>query len=271
MSKVHWKVLTLAALSVCSFTAQLWALEPSIPPPSSGLLEESMHFDVDSPLRAQVRAVRNPVISSEMAGRINKITVRDGDRFSKGQRLIEFDCAALLNKLARSKAALQKKQRINEVKTRLNTLGSTSQLELVVSAAEVAEALAEVALDETIVKRCVIFAPFSGRVVDVIVQQHQFVQEGQPLMEILDFNELEIDMIIPSNWLRWLKPKHAFRIRIDETGKTYDSEIIRISGKVDPVSQSIKVYGRLKGRFDDLLPGMSGRVFIKPPPAKKGE
>jgi membrane fusion protein, multidrug efflux system len=216
-------------------------------------------------LRAQLRAVQSPVISSELDARISRLGVRDGDRFEKGQLLVSFDCTAHQNRLDRARAVLGKKQQVYAINSRLDQLGSTSQLELEVSKAEVAEAKAEVDLGETIMRKCAIHAPFSGRVVELQVHQHQFVREGQALMEILDHRDLEIEMIVPSQWLRWLKPQYPFRIEIDETGRTYDASVLRISGKVDAVSHSVKVYGRIVKPAEELLPGMSGQVRMSPP------
>jgi membrane fusion protein, multidrug efflux system len=210
-------------------------------------------------------AVRNPIISSEIAARISELKVRDGERFKRGQLLVSFDCEDLLNRLERARAALEKQQHIYEINTQLNNLLSVSQLEMIVSAAEVAEARADVKLGETMIGKCAIQAPFSGRAVAVNVQQHEYVVAGQPLLEILDDSELEIQMIVPSLWLQWLQSDYPFEIEIDETGGSYAARITRISGKVDPVSHSIKVYGRIVDADSRLLPGMSGNVSISPP------
>jgi RND family efflux transporter MFP subunit len=216
-------------------------------------------------IRAQITPRRSTLIASEMAGRINDISVRDGERFREGQTLVRFNCTLQESQLARARAVHEKKKRIYDVNARLNKLGSVSTLELDVNAAEVAEAAADVRVTQSMVDRCSIAAPFAGRVADAPVRAFQFIGEGQPLLEILDDRELEIEMIVPSQWLSWLKPKHAFQIEIGETGRTYPAEVSRLSGRVDAVSQSIKAYGRIKGDFDDLLAGMSGRALISPP------
>jgi RND family efflux transporter MFP subunit len=216
-------------------------------------------------IRAQITPRRSTLIASEMAGRINEITVRDGERFREGQPLVRFNCTLQESQLARARAVHEKKKRIYDVNARLNKLGSISTLELDVNAAEVAEAAAEVRVMQSMVDRCAIIAPFAGRVADAPVRAFQFIGEGQPLLEILDDRELAVEMIVPSQWLAWLKPKHSFEIDIGETGRVYAAEVTRLSGRVDAVSQSIKVYGRIKGNFDDLLAGMSGRALISPP------
>ena len=95
----------------------------------------------------------------------------------------------------------------------------------------------------------------------------QFVGVGAPLIEILSDKDLDLELIVPSLWLTWLKPGVPFDVAIDETGKTYPAKITRLSGKVDAVSRSIKIYGKIDNPADTLLPGMSGRALLSPPPA----
>ncbi|PWF47962.1 HlyD family efflux transporter periplasmic adaptor subunit, partial [Massilia glaciei] len=97
------------------------------------------------------------------------------------------------------------------------------------------------------------------------IREQQYAQPGQAIMEILDDSVLEIEFLVPSKWLVWLKPGHRFSILIDETGKTYPAKLQRIGARVDPVSQSIKLVAAIDGRFPELLTGMSGRVQIAPP------
>ena len=53
---------------------------------------------------------------------------------------------------------------------------------------------------------------------------------------------------------------------LNETNKSYQAEITRLGGKVDPVSQTIKVYGRIIDKAAELLPGMSGAVELTSKP-----
>lgn len=92
-------------------------------------------------------------------------------------------------------------------------------------------------------------------------------QPGQAVLDILDDSSLELEFIIPSKWLAWLKPGHKFQVRIDETQKAYPARIQRIGARIDPVSQSIKAIAVIDGQFADLLAGMSGKVELSPPGA----
>jgi multidrug efflux pump subunit AcrA (membrane-fusion protein) len=110
-----------------------------------------------------------------------------------------------------------------------------------------------------------VLAPYSGLVVEQKVRPQQFVQAGQPLIDILDKGALELEFVAPSKWSPWLVEGYKFEIKIDETGKSYPAKITRINGKIDPVSQTIKVAAVIDGDFKEISPGMSGVLVINPP------
>ncbi len=218
----------------------------------------------DQLLRAQVKAQESTQISSEMSGRISQLKIRDGQRFNAGQILVGFHCSMEEAQLSKAKATLEKKQKTYEVNKKLERLKSISTLELDVSKAEEEEARADVRVSQAALERCTIKAPFSGKVVDVTARAYQSVREGDPLLEIINEKDLEIEFIAPSKTLPRLKPGKAFNVTLDETAKTYKAEIVRLGGRVDPVSQTIKVYGRITDSSVELLPGMSGAIELAP-------
>lgn len=213
-------------------------------------------------LRAQIKARESTQISSEMAGRINQLKIRDGQRFTAGQVLVGFHCSMEEAQLSKAKATLEKKQKTHEVDKKLEKLNSISTLQLAVSKAEEDEAQADVRVGNAALERCTIKAPFSGKVVEVTARAYQSVREGDPLLEIISEKDLEIEFIAPSRSLPQLKPGNTFKVTLDETAKTYKAEIIRLGGRVDPVSQTIKVYGRIIDNSADILPGMSGAIEL---------
>jgi len=219
-------------------------------------------------IRAQVTPRESTMLASAMAGRIREVAVKDGERFEAGAVLVRFDCAVQDAQLARARATLEKKRRVSEAHQRLGRLGSVSALDQAVSAAEVAESEAELRVMQAMVERCAVKAPYAGRVSGVMVREHQFLGEGQPLLDIVDDHAFEVELIVPSAWLGWLKPGHRFAVHVDETGKGYPAEVRRLSGRVDPVSQSIKVYGAVTGGTPDLFAGMSGRADLAPPASR---
>lgn len=218
-------------------------------------------------IRVQLTPRHHTVLSSELSGRIDMIAVREGESFEQGQPLLEFDCKMHNARLQKAQAQGQEAEKVQAVNAQLDKLGSISTLEVDVAIARLAAAEAETALMQTIVERCVVAAPFTGKVASLMVQPHQYVGEGQELLEILDDRELEVEMVVPSRWLTTLTAEQAFQLRIEETGREYPARIERIGAAIDAVSQSVKVYGRIDGSFAELRAGMSGSALIGNPSA----
>ncbi len=215
--------------------------------------------------RIKVTALRQTVLSSQMSGHIALLEARDGDAFTKGQPLVRLDCAVPTAQLRRAEASVQKAVALYNTTKKLAALNSRSQLELAVARAEADQAAAEATVARIMVERCTVAAPFAGRVSERLVQQSQFVNEGQPLLEILDPTDLELEFIVPSLWLPWFTPGYEFQVRIDETQSTHRARLVRLSGKVDAVSQSIKAYAVFADKDARPLPGMSGEALVTPP------
>lgn len=244
-------------LLLCALTGPAGAQTP--PPPGAAALATVPE------IRAQVRARQHATLSAEMAGKIVDLPFRDGESFRKGDRLVVFDCAAQRARQDQAAAAAQSATRKREVSGKLNQLNSISQLEVATAQSAEAQARAELALTNVMVQRCAITAPYDGRVAGVEVQRHAFAAEGSPLIAVYEAGAFDVEMIAPSAWLSWLKPGLTFRLRVEETGGMHEAEVTRLSGQVDPVSQSVRVYGRIKGPTDALRPGMSGSVVLSPP------
>ncbi|MGD2136826.1 MAG: efflux RND transporter periplasmic adaptor subunit [Gammaproteobacteria bacterium] len=210
----------------------------------------------------EVRALLVPVVettlSSRMAGRISEISVKEGDRFTKGQLLVRFDCEIQESYLRKSRAKLLAARKTHESNLQLREYQSIGELDVELSAAEVQTALADVEVFRAKLNLCRIDAPFDGRVVELLAQPYESVAEHQPLLSILDDRNLEVQLYIPSWWLSWLKTGDSFTIAVDETGKSYPARVTRLGARVDAASQSLEITASIDGTHPELLAGMSG-------------
>ncbi len=213
-------------------------------------------------IRVRLVAHRHTTLSAEMPGVIRQLGFREGQAFSRGAVLVEFDCNLKRAQMAKAEAVLASAQTVLEGNRRLAGLNSVGEVELQRSAAEVRSAQADVDYHRELIRQCRLLAPWDGIAGEQEVRELQFVQPGQPLMEIVDARALELEFIVPTRWLSWLGPGHAFEVLIEDTGKRYPAVVMRTAAQADPVSQSIKVLARIEGAHPELIPGMSGWVAL---------
>ncbi len=216
-------------------------------------------------IRAQLMPRRYTTLAAEVGAKVNRLPVPEGASFRAGQVLASFDCSVQQAHLQKQQADLQAAETTAQANESLHKLNAVGHLELELSQVAVRRARAELASQQAILEKCTVVAPFSGRVAEQKVREQQFVQAGQPVLDILDDSVLELEFIVPSAWLGWLRVGGDFMVAIDETGKTYPARLTRLGARVDPVSQSLKVAAAIHGRFPELMAGMSGRVDIAAP------
>jgi len=238
---------------------------PGKPLPGGVLTPGDMPADmpVDMTVRAQLRARTFAAIAAPLPGLITRMPVREGERLAQNALIAVMDCSSqqAAKKVVEAKlTGAQAKTRVNE---RLTQLNLSSVLEVELAKAEEGQARAELAAIEVTLRKCEIRAPFAGIVAEQAARPHQFVREGDPLIELVDTTNLEIELIVPSRWLEWLRTGAAFTVMVDELGRPVTAVVDRIGGRVDPVSQTIRLLGRVNGEHKDLLPGMSGQAQFK--------
>ena len=216
-------------------------------------------------IRAQLMPRRYTTLAAEIGAKINSLPYQEGAAFKSGEQLVSFDCSLQQAQLEKARAELESAQYTLKSNQRLAELNSVGLLELDLSRAAASKARAEVGWTQAMLAKCAVPAPFSGRIAELKARDQQFVQPGQALMDIIDDSVLELEFLVPSAWLSWIRVGGALRVQIDETRKTYPARFIRIAARVDPVSQSVKLVAEIEGKHEDLVAGMSGRVLAAPP------
>lgn len=215
-------------------------------------------------LRGIVKAVNEAMIGTDILFPIATLPFREGQSFKQGDILASFNCSDLEAQVKSAEAMLRAETITHENNARLARSKAVGAFEVSLSKAKTDQAAAELEAFRSKMSRCVIRAPYDGRIAFMRAHAHEIPEPNQPLMQIVSEGDLEIETLLPSSWLRWLKPGSAFAITIDETGETRQAEVTRIAAIVDPVSQTVKVTGRFSGDTDGILPGMSGPTEFNP-------
>lgn len=218
--------------------------------------------------RALIIARDEAVLSAEITARITEMPVRPGARFDEGDRLVRFGCARYAAQRDVAQADLAAAEKSLESLEKLLSLNAAGPLEVEVARAQRDRAQAQLRLYQADVNLCSLRAPYAGRVVSWIGNPHEFANTGDELIEIVADKTLEIEMIVPSAWLRWLAPGMALSLSVDETGEAYAATLSAVGATVDPVSQTVRIRAVLDSTPDDLIPGMSGTAIFPQAPVR---
>ncbi|WP_298781204.1 HlyD family efflux transporter periplasmic adaptor subunit [uncultured Polaribacter sp.] len=97
-------------------------------------------------------------------------------------------------------------------------------------------------------------APFSGILTEALVSPGTLVRVGQKLGEFIDPSVYEMEVSVNSEFADLLKVGNSVALSNLEKSKKYTGKVVRVNGKVDQVSQTIKAFIDVK--HPDLKEGM---------------
>lgn len=240
-------LLLLGASSVVSVQSQTTA--------SSGIERQE--------IRAQFKAIQQATLAAEFGARVKRLPVKEGGRFAQGDILVELDCSVQEAQQTKAQAELNGAQHTLRANRQMRKLQSVGALDVLLAESARDRAAGELAIISAQLDKCTIKAPFAGVVSERQVQQHEYVQTGQAVMHVFDDSLFEVEFLAPSTWISWVKPGLAFDLKIDELGIALPASVSQVGTRIDPVSQSVKVTGRINDSAHDLKPGMSGQAIFE--------
>lgn len=261
-----------AAESIADTPGSLSDKPASLPTLQDTLLninDSSLSLETKTPEYVILQPIDEATFSSETNASIAKLNVKEGSYFQAGDTLVELDCR--VQKADYEKAVAQQIATDMGLKsaTKLQSYDAISQYEVVKAQSEAKMANAEVEKLSAILDKCVIVAPFNGAVSEVMVHAHESVKPGDPLMRIVNTDNLIVELEVPSEWLQWLHIDSTFDVHVNEINKSITAKIIRINPVIEPVSQTVKIVGMIIPTTDKLLPGMSGQAIFQENPTKR--
>lgn len=222
-------------------------------------------------VRGIITAAARANIVTDLVAPVASVPFLEGATFRKGDVVLAFDCSRYEAELKAAKAALNSAAVESKQKNYLFKHGATGRSELGLAQAQSARAAADVEAVQARMKSCTVTAPFNGRVATLSVHEAEIPQGGQVLLELIDDSRIEIELIVPSVWLRHVRNGSEFSFVVEETGETLRARVDRLGAAVDPVSQTVKLYAVFMEPSDFILAGMSGNATFDVPPGVASE
>ncbi|MEO8203198.1 MAG: efflux RND transporter periplasmic adaptor subunit [Betaproteobacteria bacterium] len=230
--------------------------------PSVGQLLDQFTAIDDRDISVLVTSGDETTLSSQMAGKIKKISYGLGDTVNAKAVLMEFDCEEQVAQLESAAAEYRGARETHLTKMRLQALGAAGELEVTVAASGADKARSQISLRESQLAYCKVVAPFSGRVVKLKVKTAESVSLGQPLLDLVNPGSLKAQLYVPAAWLNWIRPGTHFSVKTSQDGRIYRARVSKLNARVEGVSQSLELEAKFEGSTQGLLPGMVGTAVF---------
>ena len=255
------------------------------PKRASVTVAEATRSQLVLPIHAEgtVRALRETDIRPEIAGRVAKIDVDEGERVRKGQVLLRLDARdyELALEEARSNilqalSTLALEQDVEGESGDRSLLDMEGDLDARLDALRRGEYRAEIAAARTGVaaaeaaehrahlnlERCELKAPFDGVVTGLTLAPGEWVSGGQTLFRLVDDINLEAQVNVLESDLGDLETDRPALLAFPALGETLQVKVDVISPSLDTESRSCPTLLRLDNRSGRVKPGMFTRAAI---------
>ena len=218
---------------------------------------------------------RTSDVSTEVAGLVESIEVRQGDRVKKGDLLVRLNTEILDREISLTK------KRIEQINLRINnTRKNFERLEKIYNKAGVSEKayddalysyqdaqqekqVTQESLEKFLIqkKRSLIKAPFDGIILTKNVDSGAWVQQGKQLVSIGSTNDLYVRAPVAEDMLQFIQLGDPVAVTINAFNKKVNGTIVNI----DPVADVKTKNVFLKINIPDLrlaAQNMSATVYV---------
>lgn len=241
---------------------------PAQPPPASVVATEVTPVDVPASLDAvgSMRAVREVMLSPEVAGRVIAIRFAGGDSVRAGAPLVQlYDAPERADRaaaVARVKLAAAQLSRSRE----LAAAGAESRQLLDQRIAEYGQAAAAVSQIDARLAQKTIRAPFSGVLGIRRVNPGQYLNPGDAIATLTALDALYVDFTLPQQDLSQLRVGGAVVLKSDAwPGRTFVARLNAIEPRISADTRNLTVQATVANPDGALRPGMHVTAALQLP------
>ncbi len=281
---VRWNLVRLLAallLSGLGIPAPA-AAQGRGPAPVVVALVETRTLETIVTLVGTVHPATRSLIASETAGLVICCPVEEGETVKRGQLLAQLRRVPTEIKLREARAAWQrsKSEHTNAQReaARREDLYERQVIAIeqyqaattaVQTAAErVVEAQAVVARLEDQLAQSSITAPFPGVVVTEHTEVGQWLDQGDPVVELLDLSTVEVTVPVPERYIAEVRRGEAASLSLDALpGRSFAGRVVHIIPQADASSRTFPVKVEVANPDGHIKSGMFARVTL---PVGKG-
>ena len=215
-------------------------------------------------LQGDVKTKQNVLIYPEMAGVLQRVYVKEGQRVSKGQLLASIDDGGLSSQVAQLKTQAELAKTTYERQKRLweQKIGSEIQFLQAKSSYQATENAVNQAQSQ--LGKSTIRAPFSGIIDDVIKDQGTVVSPGPgaEVFRIVNLSNMYISVDVPESYLGGIEKGKAAIVYFPVLGDTVLSEIRQTGNFINPSNRVFSAEIPVSNKKGNIKPNLSAKVSL---------
>jgi RND family efflux transporter MFP subunit len=214
-------------------------------------------------IQGSVDTKENILIQPEFSGTLISLTVKAGDRVSKGQILGRVDDAGMSQQLASAENQYSLAKTTFDRQKNLWDKKIGSEIQFLQAQTQMISAQKAVAQIKAQLSKTVIRAPFSGTIDEVFAEKGQVVAPSQlGLMRIVNLGNMFVSTTVPESYIGKLKMGDLVDVYLTSLGKTYKGKVRQVGNFINPNNRSFGIEVSLPNPDNLLRPNQVAKLKI---------
>ena len=214
-------------------------------------------------IQGSVDTKENILIQPEFSGTLTSLTVKAGDRVSKGQILGRVDDAGMSQQLASAENQYSLAKTTFDRQKNLWDKKIGSEIQFLQAQTQMISAQKTVAQIKAQLSKTVIRAPFTGTIDEVFVEKGQVVSpSAQGLMRIVNLANMYVATTVPESYIGKLKMGDLVDVYLTSLGKTYKGKVRQVGNFINPNNRSFGIEVSLPNPDNLLRPNQVAKLKI---------
>lgn len=202
-------------------------------------------------------------ISAEVAGKVQQILFKSGDRVKAGTVLLIQESGNETAQLNAAQARLRLAEANYERMVQLRKKNTVSQNELDTALQQKESAQGDVDNLKTTLEKKVVKAPFDGRLGIRKVDLGQDMQVGAAIVSLQATKRVRVNFPVPQFWLTQMSRGLPVKVTIgDGSEQEVKGEVTALGAEINATTRNATVQSSLDNSNNWLIPGMAVKVEV---------
>ena len=261
------KVLREAEKKIEQITNRIGVLDPASKVKKRRLVKaaplQRKDFERFIEMQGNVEIDKTGYASSEMGGRITQLTVREGDFITEGQLIAVTDGETMNRNIDEIRKALELATTVYEKRERLWRQNIGTEIEYLAAKNEKERIEKSIVSAQSQLGKVNVYAPMTGIVDRVMVNQGEVTGPGTPIIQILKTGRVKVVADLPEIYLRSIKVGDRVEIQFPALGITRTAPISSFGRTINANNRTFQAEAYLSNSSGRLKPNLMALMLIK--------
>lgn len=209
-----------------------------------------------------IEAGEDKFVSSEIPGKIVKISVKEGSRVKRGQLLASIDAEDMKKSIEELETNLVLARDLFERQKRLweKNIGSEVQYLQAKNNMERLEKSLEAA--RISLQKANIYSPMNGIVARLMTEQGEVASPGVPILHLISIQQVKVIADVPEVYIRDVKRRDLVEVKVPALDLEQSVPVYRIGQIIDQNNRTFDVEVKINNPNNELKPNLLALLYI---------